>query len=64
MNASRDKIIRLTEREKARDVSVWFESRNNFLHPTVELLANATDEIFNNFSSGTITVILHKDKKL
>lgn len=63
MNDSRDEVIKLTEREKARDVSVWFESRNNFLHPTVELLANATDEIFNNFSSGAITVILHKDKK-
>lgn len=58
---NRDKARVLSEREKGRDVSVWFESKANFIHPLKELVANATDEINNNFEKGTVTVKLDKD---
>lgn len=57
MTNNRDKIRLLTEREQARDkVSVFFGSRDNFIHPFKEILANSDDEIRNNFESGTIVI--------
>ena len=57
MTNSRDRIRLLTEREQARDkVSVFFGSRDNFIHPFKEILANSDDEIRNNFENGTISI--------
>lgn len=61
MSNSRDEALILTEREKGRDVSVWFESSSNYMHPLKELIANATDEINNNFDSGVVIVSLEDD---
>lgn len=59
--SNRDKARALSEKEKARDVSVWFESKSNFIHPLKELIANGTDEINNNFEKGVVTVKLEDD---
>lgn len=59
----RDRAKKLTEREKGRDVSVWFESKSNFMHPLKEIVANSTDEINNNFDEGVVTITLENDMK-
>jgi len=54
----------LTQRQQARDkVNIWFDDRSNYYHPIRELLANAVDEISNNFESGTVDVTLADDNK-
>jgi DNA gyrase subunit B len=59
-----DKIRALTDREKARDkISIFYGSRDNYIHGLKEVVANATDEILNNFDSGIVTVTLHEDLK-
>ena len=61
---SKDTIRSLTEREQARDkVSVWFGSRDNFIHPFKEVIANSIDEISNNFENGYIKIELSEDLK-
>ncbi|MGL5622476.1 ATP-binding protein, partial [Cetobacterium sp.] len=58
----RDIIKSLSEREQARTkIAIWFGSRDNFMHPLKECIANAIDEINNNFESGEVTVRLEKD---
>lgn len=53
----KDVIKVLDERQKCRDkVAIWFGSRDNFIHPFREALANAIDEIINNFDNGEIHV--------
>lgn len=63
-NINNDKIRQLSQREQARDkISVWFGSADNFEHGLREVMANATDEIINNFDEGDIFVELSDDKK-
>ena len=59
-----DKIRKLDTRAQARDkISIFFGSRENYYHPIKETLANAIDEIINNFDSGTVTILLHEDNQ-
>lgn len=59
-----DKIKSLSVREQCREkISIWFGSASNYYHPLKETVANSTDEIINNFKSGTVTVLLHDDNK-
>ena len=61
---SRDLIKSLDVRQQCRDkLSVWFGSRENYLHGFREVMANASDEISNNFDNGVITVNLSDDLK-
>lgn len=61
----KDTIKVLSEREQARQkVAIWFGSRDNFIHPFREALANAIDEIKNNFEFGEITVRLESDGRI
>lgn len=58
------KIRALTEREKCRSkIHVWFGSADNYYHPVREVVANAIDEINNNFEIGDIEVYLSDDNK-
>lgn len=62
--SNKDTIKSLDERQKARSkVSVWFGSKDNYYHPLKEALANACDEITNNFEKGIIKVGLSDDCK-
>ncbi len=55
---NKDMIKVLNERQKCRDkVAIWFGSRDNFIHPFREALANSIDEINNNFDEGIVEVI-------
>lgn len=59
-----EKIKTLDAREQARDkISIWFGSASNYTHPVKEVVANATDEIINNFEGGNIYIKLHDDKQ-
>lgn len=59
-----EKIRKLSNRDQAREkIAVWYGSADNYQHGLKELLANATDEIINNFDNGTITVKLSEDGK-
>lgn len=59
-----DDIQVLNDRQKARDrLPIWFGSRDNYYHPIKEVIANATDEVMNNFSTGTITIELGTDNQ-
>lgn len=59
---SKDTIKVLSEREQARDkVSIWFGSKENYIHPFKEVLANSIDEIINNFNGGNIKIDLSDD---
>lgn len=61
---SKDTIKTLTERQQARDkVAIWFGSKDNFIHPFKEVIANSIDEIINNFDNGTIDIELSDDCK-
>lgn len=61
---SKDKIRRLDNREQSREkISIWYGSADNYEHGLKEVLANATDEIINNFDKGTINVELMEDMK-
>ena len=61
---SKDKIKVLDTRQQCREkLPIFFGSRDNFVHGLKEVLANAIDEISNNFESGVIEVLLHDDKK-
>lgn len=61
---SKDKIRRLDHREQSREkISIWYGSADNYEHGLKEVLANATDEIINNFDKGTINVELVEDMK-
>ena len=63
-NTNNDKIRQLSQREQARDkISVWFGSKDNYEHGLKEVMANATDEITNNFDKGEIYVELSEDNK-
>lgn len=53
-----DKVRALGFRDQAREkLPIFFGSRDNFLHPLRELIANGTDEINSHFDSGTIKVV-------
>lgn len=61
---NKDKIRQLSYREQAREkISIWFGSRENYPHLLREVMANATDEIINNFDRGDIYVELEDDNK-
>lgn len=63
-NINNDEIRQLSQREQARDkISVWFGSADNYEHGLKEVMANATDEIINNFDNGEIYVELLDDNK-
>ena len=63
-NINNDEIRQLSQREQARDkISVWYGSADNYQHGLKEVMANATDEIINNFDSGEIYVELEGDNK-
>ena len=62
---SKDKIKSLDVRDQCRmKLPIWYGSRDNYLHGFREVLANASDEITNNFDSGIIDVRLSDDRKL
>lgn len=53
-----DKVRALGFRDQAREkLPIFFGSRDNFLHPLRELIANGTDEINSHFNSGTIKIV-------
>ena len=57
-----DIIKTLTTREQCRDkISVWYGSADNYQHGFREVMANACDEINNNFDKGIIEVDLFDD---
>ena len=59
-----DEIKVLDDRQKSREkLSIWFGSKDNFYHPIKEVIANATDEIINNFDKGEIKVELYEDSQ-
>lgn len=59
-----DVIKVLTDREQAREkLPVFYGSRDNYVHGLKEVLANATDELINNSTRGSIHVTLHDDLK-
>ena len=59
-----EKIRTLSDREQAREkISIWFGSADNYIHAIKEVVANATDEIINNFNDGTVDVFLHDDNE-
>lgn len=61
---SKDTIRTLNTREQCRiKLPVWFGSRENYIHGLREVLANASDEISNNFNDGKLVVNLHSDNK-
>lgn len=64
MTNDNEKIRRLDHREQSREkISIWYGSADNYEHGLKEVLANATDEIINNFDKGTINVELMEDMK-
>lgn len=64
MSLKRDEIKTLDTREQCRmKLPIWFGSRDNYYHPLLEVLANASDEITNNYENGIIKVTLSDDCK-
>lgn len=62
--SDKDTIRALDVREQCRmRLPVWFGSRDNYTHGVREILANASDEISNNFDEGTIVVTLEEDEE-
>ena len=62
--SNKDTIRALDVREQCRmRLPVWFGSRDNYTHGVREILANASDEISNNFDEGTIVVTLEEDEE-
>ena len=52
-----DKVRVLGDREQAREkLPIFFGSRDNYIHPLKELIANGTDELNSKFKNGTIKV--------
>ncbi len=63
MSTDKDKIKILDTREQCREkLPIFFGSRDNYTHGLKEVIANAIDEISNNFDSGEITVSLNKER--
>lgn len=59
-----DEIKHLSTRETCRlKLPVFYGSRDNYLHGFREVIANACDEISNNFDYGEVTITLHDDNK-
>lgn len=57
-----EKIRSLDVREQCRlRLPVWFGSRDNYEHGVLEVLANGSDEITNNFQHGKLIVTLSED---
>ena len=57
-------IRELTTKEQCREkLPVFYGSRDNYKHGFREVLANACDEISNNFDSGQVIVTLHEDNE-
>jgi len=62
--AKKDIIKTLDTREQCRDkLPIFFGSRDNYIHGVKEVVANAIDEISNNFDKGEIIVELFEDEK-
>ena len=62
---SKDTIKMLDTRQQCREkLPIFFGSRDNYTHGVKEVVANAIDEISNNFESGDIYVCLDTDNKL
>lgn len=62
MTTKHDNIRSLDDRQKSREkISIWYGSEENFYHGSKEIIANATDEIVNNFENGEILVELAED---
>ena len=61
---SKDTIKTLDTRQQCREkLPIFFGSRDNYTHGVKEVVANAIDEISNNFENGDIYVTLHSDNK-
>lgn len=61
---SKDTIKQLDTRQQCREkLPIFFGSRDNYMHGVKEVIANAIDEISNNFDSGKVEVTLHDDLK-
>ena len=61
---SKDTIKKLDTRQQCREkLPIFFGSRDNYTHGVKEVIANAIDEISNNFENGDIYVTLHDDNK-
>lgn len=61
---SKDKIKTLNTRQQCREkLPIFFGSRDNYIHGVKEVIANAIDEISNNFEEGQIIVTLDSDCK-
>ena len=61
---NKDTIKSLNVREQCRlKLPIWYGSRDNYLHGFREVLANASDEITNNYDDGFIDVVLSEDRK-
>lgn len=64
MSTKKDVIKTLDTREQCREkLPIFFGSRDNYIHGVKEVIANAIDEISNNFDSGEILVELFDDNK-
>lgn len=62
--SNKDTIKSLSVRDSCRlKLPIWYGSRDNYLHGFREVLANASDEITNNYDDGFIDVILSDDRK-
>lgn len=62
MSDNKDMIKQLSTREQCRDkLPIFYGSRDNFIHGLKEVLANAIDEVSNNFENGNIEVTLFDD---
>lgn len=63
--SNKDKITVLNDREQSRSkLSIWYGSRDNYVHGIKELIANASDELKNNASEpGVIKVKMFDDGK-
>lgn len=61
---NKDAIKQLDTREQCRlKLPIFFGSRDNYQHGLKEVIANALDEISNNFKLGNIDVFLSEDLK-
>ena len=66
MKNKRDEIKSLNDREKSRDkLQIWFGTRGleGTLHSLREVLANSTDEIYNNYEQGSVAITISDDGK-
>ncbi|WP_270504393.1 toprim domain-containing protein [Paraclostridium sordellii] len=57
-----DEVYKLSFREQAREkIDMFFGDKSNFMHPLMEAINNANDEMLNNFPSGELIVELENN---